>query len=187
MLIGFAAETDDLEANAVAKREAAENKSSHQAAAQLQELFEEDVRERPRESAVLCDLDGSVVPGTPGSDRSPSSDTALVLVLNNSIHGSRSPLLSELTPTRPASPTLCAAGTSNTHWRNNLILGENALPAIFAVTTFTSYTSSDYNGFRPNPGAAVSFRWCVGAARRATGRGRLCWSTFAGTAAHSGM
>jgi hypothetical protein len=52
-----------------------------------------------------------------------------------------------------------AAGTSNTHWRNNLILGENAAPEIFNVTTFTSYTSSDYNGFRPNPGAASSFRW----------------------------
>jgi hypothetical protein len=52
-----------------------------------------------------------------------------------------------------------AAGTSNTHWRNNLLLGENAAPAIFNVTTFTSYTSSDYNGFRPNPNAAASFRW----------------------------
>jgi hypothetical protein len=52
-----------------------------------------------------------------------------------------------------------AAGTSNTHWRNNLILGENALPAIFNVTTFTQYTSSDYNGFRPNEGVAASFRW----------------------------
>ena len=52
-----------------------------------------------------------------------------------------------------------AGATSNSHWRNNLILGESALPAIFAVTTFTSYTSSDYNGFRPNPGAATSFEW----------------------------
>jgi hypothetical protein len=52
-----------------------------------------------------------------------------------------------------------AAGTSNTHWRNNLMLGENALPAIFSVTTFTNYTSSDYNGFRPNAGAATSFAW----------------------------
>jgi hypothetical protein len=52
-----------------------------------------------------------------------------------------------------------AAGTSNTHWRNNLILGENALPEIFNVTTFTQYTSSDYNGFRPNPAAETAFRW----------------------------
>ncbi|HVG71573.1 MAG TPA: hypothetical protein VM819_11715 [Vicinamibacterales bacterium] len=52
-----------------------------------------------------------------------------------------------------------AGATSNTHWRNNLMLGENALPAIFSVTTFTNYTSSDYNGFRPNAGAATSFEW----------------------------
>jgi hypothetical protein len=52
-----------------------------------------------------------------------------------------------------------AAGTANTHWRNNLILGESALPEIFNVTTFTAYTSSDFNGFRPNPGAAAAFRW----------------------------
>jgi hypothetical protein len=56
------------------------------------------------------------------------------------------------------SETLVAAG-SNVHWRNNLMLGENALPAVFSVNTFTSYTSSDYNGFRPNPGAKVSFEW----------------------------
>ncbi|WEK14820.1 MAG: L-ribulose-5-phosphate 4-epimerase [Candidatus Microbacterium phytovorans] len=28
------------------------------------------------ENMILCDLDGTVIPGTPGSDRSPSSDTA---------------------------------------------------------------------------------------------------------------
>ena len=52
-----------------------------------------------------------------------------------------------------------AAATSNAHWRNNLMLGENALPAIFSVTTFTNYTSSDYNGFRPNTDAKTSFEW----------------------------
>ena len=45
-----------------------------------------------------------------------------------------------------------AAATSNTHWRNNLFLGENTQPVLFGVSTFTNYTSSDYNGFRPNPG-----------------------------------
>ena len=39
------------------------------------------------------------------------------------------------------------------------MLGQNSSPTIFSVTTNTNYTSSDYNGFRPNPGAAVSFRW----------------------------
>jgi hypothetical protein len=47
----------------------------------------------------------------------------------------------------------------NNHWRNNLMLGQNSSPMIFSVTTNTNYTSSDYNGFRPNPGAAMSFRW----------------------------
>jgi hypothetical protein len=50
-------------------------------------------------------------------------------------------------------------GGSNIHWRNNLILGQNSAPAIFSVNTFTSYTSSDYNGFRVNPGAKTSFQW----------------------------
>jgi hypothetical protein len=52
-----------------------------------------------------------------------------------------------------------AGGTSNTHWRNNLILGENSSPSIFSVSTYTNYTSSDYNGFRPNPGAMDAFGW----------------------------
>jgi hypothetical protein len=50
-------------------------------------------------------------------------------------------------------------GASNIHWRNNLMLGQNSAPAIFNVNTFTSYTSSDYNGFRVNPGAKMSFQW----------------------------
>jgi hypothetical protein len=56
--------------------------------------------------------------------------------------------------------TETAAGSSaNTHWRNNLILGENSAPAIFSVTTYTNYSSSDYNGFRVNPDAEFSFQW----------------------------
>jgi L-ribulose-5-phosphate 4-epimerase len=35
-----------------------------------------DYDELAPENMILCDLDGAVVPGTPGSDRSPSSDTA---------------------------------------------------------------------------------------------------------------
>jgi hypothetical protein len=52
-----------------------------------------------------------------------------------------------------------AQGASNVHWRNNLILGENSAPAIFSINTYTNYSSSDYNGFRPNPGAATAFQW----------------------------
>ena len=52
-----------------------------------------------------------------------------------------------------------AQGASNVHWRNNLFLGENSAPAIFSINTYTNYSSSDYNGFRPNPGAPYSFAW----------------------------
>ena len=56
--------------------------------------------------------------------------------------------------------TETSAGTSaNFHLRNNLILGENSSPAIFSVNTNTNYSSSDFNGFRPNPGAPFSFQW----------------------------
>ncbi len=63
---------------------------------------------------------------------------------------------------------------ANRHWRNNLILGQSTAPAIFSITTSTPYSSSDYNGFRPNPGAAFSFQWQVqpeAAAPAAGGRG----------------
>jgi hypothetical protein len=52
-----------------------------------------------------------------------------------------------------------AGSSANTHWRNNLMLGENSAPAIFGVNTNTNYSSSDYNGFRPNPQADYSFQW----------------------------
>ena len=52
-----------------------------------------------------------------------------------------------------------AGSSANVHWRNNLMLGENSVPAIFTVNTNTNYSSSDYNGFRPNPGAPFSFEW----------------------------
>jgi hypothetical protein len=52
-----------------------------------------------------------------------------------------------------------ARSTANSHWMNNLMLGENSAPAIFAVNSYTNYTSSNYNGFRVNPGAAYSFEW----------------------------
>ena len=54
-----------------------------------------------------------------------------------------------------------AQSASNVHWRNNLIMGENSAPAVFTVNTLTSYSSSDYNGFRPNSGAPFSFAWNV--------------------------
>jgi hypothetical protein len=52
-----------------------------------------------------------------------------------------------------------AGSSANVHWRNNLMLGENSAPAILSVNTHTNYSTSDYNGFRPNPAAEFSFQW----------------------------
>jgi hypothetical protein len=48
---------------------------------------------------------------------------------------------------------------SNIHFLNNLILSDGWADAVFNLRTSTNYSSSDYNGFRPNPGAENSFEW----------------------------
>jgi hypothetical protein len=78
----------------------------------------------------------------PGGSTRMTNGAAGVLFYNNTI----------LTETN-------AGSSANVHWRNNLMLGENSAPPIFSVTTNTNYSSSDYNGFRPNPEAAYSFQW----------------------------
>jgi hypothetical protein len=57
----------------------------------------------------------------------------------------------------PVKPMLLAA--SNVHYRNNLILGKSETLETFAVETNTNYSTSDYNGFRPNEGAEFAFEW----------------------------
>ena len=61
----------------------------------------------------------------------------------------------------------CRGGPmGNANFRNNLILAQGAygfgagrgMP-VLGVTTFTNYSSSDYNGFRPYPGFADAFEW----------------------------
>jgi hypothetical protein len=78
----------------------------------------------------------------PGGSTRMTNGAAGVLFYNNTI-------LTETT----------AGSSANVHWRNNLMLGENSAPAIFSVNTFTNYSSSDYNGYRLNPGAEFSFQW----------------------------
>jgi hypothetical protein len=78
----------------------------------------------------------------PGGSTRMTNGSAGVLFYNNTI----------LTETS-------AGSSANVHWRNNLMLGENTAAAIFSVNTNTNYSSSDYNGFRPNAGAAFSFEW----------------------------
>jgi hypothetical protein len=61
-------------------------------------------------------------------------------------------------------------GASNLHFRNNLMLGENPdsmrnyrtnkdFGGIYFMDTYTSYTTSDYDGFRPNEGFQAQFMW----------------------------
>jgi hypothetical protein len=45
------------------------------------------------------------------------------------------------------------------HFRNNLIMGTKARPALFAIDTHTPWSSSDYNGFFVNADAEYSFQW----------------------------
>ena len=63
---------------------------------------------------------------------------------------------------------------SNVHYRNNLILGKSETLETFAVETNTNYSSSDYNGFRPNEGAEFSFEWSSPARSL---RAELSWRT----------
>jgi hypothetical protein len=48
---------------------------------------------------------------------------------------------------------------SNVHLRNNLLLGQGTTPRVLSLDTFTNYSSSDYNGFRPNPESKEAFSW----------------------------
>ena len=48
---------------------------------------------------------------------------------------------------------------SNFFIRNNLIMGQGTQPRVFSLDTFTNYSSSDYNGFRPNPESKEAFAW----------------------------
>jgi hypothetical protein len=52
-----------------------------------------------------------------------------------------------------------AAEASNYHFRNNLILGWIPSETLFSVDSFTGYTSSDHNGFFPDPEAVSPFVW----------------------------
>jgi hypothetical protein len=83
----------------------------------------------------------NIVYHAPGGSTRMTSGAAGVLFYNNTI-----------------TSETAAGSSANVHWRNNLILGENAAPAIFSVSTSTNYSSSDYNGFRAN-GAAAAFQW----------------------------
>jgi hypothetical protein len=71
------------------------------------------------------------------------ADPAGILYLNNTYVGE----FRMLTP------------ASNLHLHNNLLLGQGVTPRVMSIDTFTNYSAADYNGYRPNPGAAESFAW----------------------------
>ena len=48
---------------------------------------------------------------------------------------------------------------SNAHFRNNLFLGTDAAAGISVMGGPTAYSSYDYNGYRPNRGAAAQYTW----------------------------
>jgi hypothetical protein len=52
-----------------------------------------------------------------------------------------------------------AGAGANLHWRNNLMMASNAAVAVFSVNSNTTYSTSDYNGFRMNQAAEFSFAW----------------------------
>jgi hypothetical protein len=48
---------------------------------------------------------------------------------------------------------------SNAHYRNNLFLGTNAHRPIAVFPFATTYSTSDYNGYRPNKAAREQYVW----------------------------
>jgi hypothetical protein len=48
---------------------------------------------------------------------------------------------------------------SNVHFLNNLILGDGFTDPVLNLRTYTNYSTSDYNGFRPNPNVEDAFEW----------------------------
>jgi hypothetical protein len=53
-----------------------------------------------------------------------------------------------------------AIGVSNAHYRNNLLLGSDGSDKpILRSLTYTEYTSTDYNGYRPNRESGPQFLW----------------------------
>jgi hypothetical protein len=83
----------------------------------------------------------NIVYNAPGGSTRSTAGSPGVCFYNNTI----------ITETNPGN-------SANTQWRNNLILGQNSANTVFSVNTNTNYSSSDYNGFRPNPGNE-SFGW----------------------------
>jgi hypothetical protein len=69
---------------------------------------------------------------------------------------------------------------ANVHFRNNLFIGDGWPAPLFALTTSTSYSTADYDGYRPSPGDKAPFGWTSpGAGVRADFKGPWVKRTFA--------
>ncbi len=69
--------------------------------------------------------------------------------------------------------------SANVHWRNNLFLGRGTPErGVMRWANATSAFSSDYNGFRPNPGVAEQYRWLAPASGGTTYES-ADWRSFA--------
>lgn len=55
-----------------------------------------------------------------------------------------------------------AGGISNVHYRNNLFFGtEHPRRQIFRMQSYTSYSTADFNGYRPNQNNGSAFSWTM--------------------------
>ena len=70
---------------------------------------------------------------------------------------------------------------SNTHFRNNLFLSRGApKQGVMTWANATEHYSSDYNGFRPNPGVQAQYHWLAPAAgKTAYDAKEADWRSFA--------
>ncbi|MDA0196776.1 MAG: hypothetical protein O2887_17110 [Bacteroidetes bacterium] len=50
-------------------------------------------------------------------------------------------------------------GFSNGHFKNNLFIGPNENRQSLSATTFTNYSTMDYNGYRVKSGEGAKYRW----------------------------
>jgi hypothetical protein len=55
-----------------------------------------------------------------------------------------------------------AVGISNVHYRNNLFFGsDHPNKYLFRLESYTTYSSADYNGYRPNKTSRAPFTWGI--------------------------
>ena len=80
--------------------------------------------------------------------------------------------------------------SANVHWRNNLFMGRGTPDrGVMRWANATSAHSSDYNGYRPNPGVDEQYRWLAptSGATAYDGQGATSYRTLGDLAAATGQ